>query len=257
MIPITVIHDNETLFQNYQKLKRNDIICGRVRLKPGQEYLLLDLLERGIRLIPPATAQLASRSKVFQTQLLSRFMLPGTITVHDQHSLLCVTTTTDIHLHNEVVLKRDKKNGGIGIHRFRCLEDLYNQVGGGGYPFPFVVQPFRPHCRDVRVVILGDDYVEAYERRTCHNFRHNLHCGGESIPYKLTDAQLELCRQVMQRGAFPYAHIDLLLDGEECWLTEINLRGGLRGAKLCGREYIEAINRVHRNMLDRLQEMQP
>lgn len=251
MTVTTVVHDNETLYKKYQQLKRNDIICGRIRLKPGQEFLLTDMVERGIRLIPSATAQLASRSKVFQTQLLGAFMLPGTITVHDQHDLFCATTTADARLHTEVILKRDRKNGGIGIHRFRSMEDLYNQVIGGGYPYPFTIQPFRPFCRDIRVVIL-DDYIEAYERKACHNFRHNLHCGGEAFPYPLTDGQRKFCHQVMERGNFPYAHIDLLLDREEFWLTEINLRGGLRGAKMNGQEYLAAVNNIHRDMLDHL-----
>jgi glutathione synthase/RimK-type ligase-like ATP-grasp enzyme len=248
LTPPTIIYDNATLRKTYHQLQPNDIICGRVRLKPGEEYLLTDLVERGVRFLPSATSQLASRSKVFQTQLCGLFMLPGTRTIHDQHSLLCATTAEEQLRHGEVILKRDRKNGGIGIHRFRSMEDLYNQVSGGGYLFPFVVQPFKENCQDIRVIILGD-YIEAYERQAPCNFRHNLHCGGAASPYQLTDKQLSFCRQVMKRAAFPYGHIDLLLDDNECWLSEINLRGGLRGAKIKGKEYEVTLAKVHQQLL--------
>ena len=89
-------------------------------------------------------------------------------------------------------------------------------------------------------MIILDDHLEAYERSNPYNFRNNLHCGGKSAPYSLPDQQIQFCRKVMQRGAFPYAHLDLMLtqDGDH-HLMEINLRGGLKGARISGKEYQE------------------
>ena len=37
----------------------------------------------------------------------------------------------------------------------------------------------------------------------------------------------------MQRGKFPFAHIDLmLLESGECYLAEIALNGGVKGARI-------------------------
>jgi len=253
--PPTIIRDNQTLFSRYQQLKKNDIICGRLCLKPGEEHLLIDLLERGVRLIPSATSQLASRSKTFQAGIFSDFMLPGTLPVYDTHTLLKASSIYQQLQYGKVILKCDRKNAGFGIHTFNDIEDLYNHVSIGSVPFPFVIQPYQSKSRDIRVIILGD-YLEAYERCNLYNFRKNLHCGGFSTPFNLADHMLDFCRKVMQRGDFPYAHLDLMLaeEGEQCSLLEINLRGGLKGARISGKEYQEKVAKIHESLLAELSD---
>ncbi len=244
-----VIRDNQTLFASYQALKKNDIICGRIRLKPGEEHLLTDLLARGIRCIPSATSQLASRSKTFQARIFSDFMVPGTVPIYDSHGLFSAFSHYQQQKYTKVVLKCDRKNGGRGIHLFNDMEDLYNHVTLGPTLFPFVVQPYQNKSRDIRVIILGE-HLEAYERSNPYNFRNNLHCGGTATPYSLPEQQEKFCRKAMQRGAFPYAHLDLMLtDDGGCHLLEINLRGGLKGAKISGKEYLEKVSVLHENLL--------
>ncbi len=69
----------------------------------------------------------------------------------------------------------------------------------------------------------------------------NLTAGGKSRPYKLNKVQLALCHDVMKRGRFPYAHIDILsVDDGHNYLSEIALNGGLKGA-IIGREKLDAI----------------
>jgi glutathione synthase/RimK-type ligase-like ATP-grasp enzyme len=248
----TIVSDNRTLFATYQQLKKDDIIVGRLRLKPGEEHLLTDLLARGIHMIPSATAQLASRSKVFQVRIFSNYLPQDTLAIYDAQTLLQVSSLYLERGHQRVVLKHDRKNGGLGVHIFTSIEDLYNQVSVAAYPFPFIIQPFQAECRDIRVIIIGD-YIEAYQRRNPFNFRQNLHCGGVATPYRLSDRQLAFCHEVMDRGAFPYAHLDLLLTPNDgICLMEINLRGGLRGAKMSGQEYQERIAAVHRKALEDL-----
>ncbi len=245
-----IITDNKTLFDTYHELQAGDIVVGRIRLRPGEESLLVDLVSRGIHLIPSATAQLCSRSKILQAGLLGRFMGPGTSPVHDLHDMLRLVGEYE----GRVICKLDRANGGTGILSFSSVEDVYNQAVLGTLAFPFVVQPFYADCRDIRVVVLGD-VVEAYERRNPRNFRHNLHFGGVSRPWELTGAQRELCRRIMQRADFPYAHLDFLVSpAGETWLTEINLRGGLKGADLSQKDYLTKVERIHEEMVLRLQE---
>lgn len=248
--PTTVIRDNKTLHNKYLQLKKNDIICGRVRLHPGEESLLISLVERGVRLSPSGTSQLASRSKVFQTQLFNDLMVDYTTVVFNRHDLLQAITSLNRRGVTKVVLKQDRKNGGLGIHLFDSIESLSNQVCFGAVPYPFVVQPLIRNGRDVRVIILGD-YVEAYERHNPYNFRNNLHCGADAEPFSLDESTLDFCRMAMERGCFPYAHIDLFFTDELKYrLLEINLRGGLRGAKLTGREYEEKTSVIHEQMVE-------
>ncbi len=229
MLP-RIIQTNDALFSCYHELQTGDIVTCRLRLKFGEEHILLDLLERGIQLIPSATSQLASRSKSYQARLLSTFMIPQTVVIYDIHGLLHTVSLYGEHKIGKVVLKHDRKNAGLGIHLFRDIEDVYTQAANDVLPYPFVLQPFMQNSRDLRVIVIGD-FVEAYERINPHNFRNNLHCGGESSPVELNSKQLELCRKTMKRGSYPYAHLDLMIteDGET-YLAEINLRGGMRGA---------------------------
>lgn len=247
---ITVIETNERLFLEYQALKKGDIICTRLRCKPGQENIYVDLLDRGIRLIPSGSSQLASRSKCLQARMFADFMLATTTVVFDKNDLLAATST--LQRSGKVILKMDRKNGGLGIFSFDNIEILYNQIQGGGFPFPFVIQPFINSIRDIRVIII-DEYIEAYERVNKQNFRKNLHCGGDARSYSLSQEQLLFCRSVMERGQFPYAHLDLMIAPDKrFYLTEINLKGGLKGAKISSEEYKNRIETIHRKKLAEL-----
>jgi len=149
---------------------------------------VLDLRERGVHLIPSGLSQLASRSKTLQAALFAPFMLPLTRAIHTQHDL--IEAISDYHENSitVVVTKLDRRNAGMGVHLWQSVEDVFSHASLGNIPFPFVLQPFEPDCRDIRIVFL-DDYIEAYERYSPHNFRNNLHHGGRS--YEKT-----LCRQM-------------------------------------------------------------
>ena len=48
------------------------------------------------------------------------------------------------------------------------------------------------------------------------------------------------CRSVMQRGKFPFAHLDLMiLENGECYLSEITLNGGIKGARISREDLIQ------------------
>lgn len=244
-----VITDNDTLFATYQDLDYGDVIVGRLRLKPSEETVLVDLAARGITLIPSGLSQLASRSKVLQARIFIEYMLPGTVAVHDLHDLFAVITLYQRNGFDRVVSKQDRRNAGMGILLWNTIEEVYSQAACGNIPFPFVLQPFTPGSRDIRVIIL-DDYIEAYERHNPSNFRHNLHGGGTSHPFEITDDQQDFCRRVMARGRFPYCHLDImLLPSGKLYLGEINLRGGLKGARIKAAEYAAKLETIHQQIL--------
>lgn len=244
-----IITENKTFFKQYENLVRGDVVVGRLRIRPGEEHMLLDLSARGIVLIPSATSQICSRSKVFQARLLARFMIPGTEPVYDMHDMMHVVTLYGKMGVDAVVCKLDRANAGTGILRFSSIEDVYSQAALGVFEFPFVVQPYKAGCRDIRVVMLGE-LVEAYQRSNPHNFRHNLHCGGSGSPWQLSKKQLELCCLVMERADFSYGHVDLLISEKgECRLMEINLRGGLRGAQINQQDYKRQVEKIHSQQL--------
>ena len=111
-----VIGSNSSLFSQYHDLESGDIITGRVRLKPTEESLLLDLVERGVHFIPSALSQLISRSKSMQSYIFPAFMIPLTKAIHDQHRLLETVSLYNRNSIKNVVTKHDRKNAGMGIH---------------------------------------------------------------------------------------------------------------------------------------------
>ncbi|MDT8335331.1 MAG: hypothetical protein RQ753_06515 [Desulfurivibrionaceae bacterium] len=246
--PPRLIPANDVLQAEFNDLEPGDVFIGRLRLKASEENLVTDLLERGIKLFPAALAQLSCRSKVFQAKIFSQYMAPATETIHDLHELMTAVNQYQRRGLQQVVTKKDRAHAGMGINLWPSAEDVFNQASGGGLPFPFVIQPFHPDSLDIRVIII-DDYLEAYRRNNPDNFRNNLHYGGTREPAVLTGEQVDLCRKVMARGRYPYAHLDLMVSQGATYLAEINLRGGIRGAEITPAEYRRRIDAVHQRYL--------
>jgi len=245
-----VIRDDATLRSQYDSLLPGDIVVGRLRLRASEEHLLLDLVERGVDLIPASLAQLASRSKTMQAAIFAPYMLPLTRAVHALHDLIEAVSDYQKNGIGSVVTKLDRRNAGMGVHLWRSAEEVFTHASLGNIPFPFVLQPFVSECKDIRVVVLGD-YLEAYWRHNPNNFRNNLHHGGQSRPCQLSGAQVEFCQKVMERGCFPYGHLDILVTPDEkFYLGEVNLRGGIRGAQITPEEYQERVDAIHQKLLD-------
>ena len=247
-----IITDTHSLLTHYQDLKEGDIVLGRVRLRPKEEHVLLDLSRRGIIGIPSFISQLCSRSKTIQARLCGWAMIPLTTVIYTIHDLLETVNLFTGEGVADVVVKLDGRNAGLGIFRYGSIEDVYTQSALGHLPYPFVIQPFIHNCRDLRVIVL-DDYWEAYERSNPDNFRNNLHCGGTARPVELTEEQRQLCSRVMSLIDFCYAHLDLMVTEEgRSYLGEINLRGGLRGATITPEEYRQKVRTIEKNCCDKV-----
>ncbi len=241
-----IFSNNSLFFDHFHTLQKGDTFIGRVRLRPGEEFILLDLEARGVNLFPSGLSQQVSRSKVMQARLLGDFMLPHTKTIFTQHDLLAAVNSYGRHHIENVITKDDRRNAGMGILRWQSVEDVFNQAILGTLPYPFVLQPYADKGRDIRIVALGD-YWESYWRTNPDNFRNNLHCGAASEPCQLTTEQRKICHDIMGRIKFPYAHIDLMLTpGGKNYLAEINLRGGIRGAKISPQKYKQHIDIIHK-----------
>ncbi len=226
-----VVKSLKGFWSYYHKLKAEDLILMRVPLKDQDTGLFLDLTQRGVIAYPSFLSQLLSQSKCLQAEILKEFMPPFTKVIRAKVDLLRYMEELDSF--KGIVVKKNRANCGLGIHLFRDLEEVFNFAGTPVLDFPFVIQPFFQEWFDLRVIILGDFYWEAYHRENSQNFRQNLFFGGKSFPYQLSSEELDFCRRIMKRGGFPQAHLDLAyIDGKGPYLSEINLKGGLKGAKI-------------------------
>ncbi len=247
-----VFRDNRSFRDHFHQLTRGDVVLGLLNIKPTEEVLFLDLVERGVTLFPPALAQELSRSKCLQAMVYQHWMVPLTFVARDRHDMIRNIERYAREGVKEVITKQNRHNCGLGIHIWTSIEQAYNQACFGSLAYPFVVQPFVETSLDVRVIVLGY-YVEAYWRNNPHCFRNNLYFGGQCDRYELSDEQWQLCQEVMARGKFPYAHIDLMVTSAgETYLSEINLRGGLKGAAISTAEYKKRIKDLDSAFLDSL-----
>jgi ribosomal protein S6--L-glutamate ligase len=177
-------------------------------------------------------SQILNSSKVAQAFVLRDWMLPLTVVIPRRRDLIEAVNTFNKHNIGPVVTKQNRMHCGHGIRRWDTIETLYSFMAFSESSYPFVLQPFRKKFTDIRVIIVGD-YVEAYTRYNPHNFRVNISLGGTGSPIEMDEKMVAFCRSAMQRGKFAFAHLDLmLLENSECYLSEIALNGGVKGARI-------------------------
>jgi len=227
-----IFRSNRELKARYDQLQRGDVFIGSLSSKHLKQTMLVDLLERGVVCLPSALSQILNSSKVAQTFILNRWMLPHTAVINRRKDLIDAISSYGKQNIGPVITKQDHMHCGHGVRRWENIENLYNHLAFSESSYPFVLQPYVEKFTDVRVIVVGE-FLESYIRQNPYNFRCNLSVGGKSHCFDLGTAGVHLCRQAMTRGKFPYAHIDLLaMDSGEYYLSEIALNGGTRGAKI-------------------------
>jgi ribosomal protein S6--L-glutamate ligase len=233
-----IVRTNRELKTNYNELAAGDVFIGNLSLKYLKQPMLIDMLERGIRCLPSPLAQILNNSKVAQAFVLHDWMLPHTLAISRRTDLIeAINVFAKIGI-GPVVTKQDGLHCGHGVRRWETIETLYSFMALSESSYPFVLQPFQEEFTDIRVIIVGD-YVESYSRSNLYNFRVNLSSGGSGSPYELNEKKEAFCRSAMQRGKFPFAHLDLMVsENGECYLSEITLNGGIKGARI-GRQELE------------------
>ena len=231
-----IIRSNRELKSQYDQLQSGDVFVGSLSSKHLKQTMLVDLLERGVICLPSALSQILNSSKIAQTFTLNRWMLPHTAVINRRKELMDAISSYGKQNIGPVITKQDHMHCGHGVRRWETLEILYNYLAFSESSYPFVLQPYVENFTDLRVIIIGN-YVESYVRQNPYNFRSNIAAGGSSRPYALGTDGKHICHEIMTRGKFPYAHIDLLvMDRGEYYLSEIALNGGTRGAKITRQE---------------------
>ena len=227
-----IVKSSRELRALYHELSAGDAFIGNLSLKHLKQTMLIDMLERGIDCLPSPLSQVLNSSKVAQAFVLKNWMLPLTLVIPRRRDLIEAVNTFNKHHIGPVVTKQNRMHCGHGIRRWESIETLYSFMAFSKSAYPFVLQPLQEKFTDIRVIIVAD-YVEAYSRYNPHNFRVNISSGGTGSACNLDAKKETFCRSAMQRGKFPFAHIDLMLtESGECYLSEIALNGGVKGARI-------------------------
>ena len=244
-----IVRGSRRLIEQYHDLTDGDVFIGTLSSKYRKSNLLIDLLERGIVCLPSALSQTLSTSKTTQAIVFQKYMLPHTLVIQRRHDLVQAINTYNRNDVGPVVTKDNHLHCGHGVRRWDHIEMLYSIVTRNKEAYPFVLQPLmEDFFVDIRVIWVAD-FLEAYSRQNPYNFRNNISAGGSSRPYELDTEQLDLCREVVKRGRFPFAHIDLMvLEDGKSYVSEIALDGGIKGARISREE----LNRLKTGRLDDL-----
>ena len=243
-----IIRSAGDLKKQYQDLRSGDTFLGILTYRHIKTSILIDLLERGISCVPSPLSQVLNHSKATQAVILKEWMLPHTQVITRRADFIdTMNTYTRLGI-APVVSKEDHRHCGHGIRKWDTIEILYNFLAFSDASYPFVIQPFLENFTDVRVIIAGD-YTEAYVRHNPNNFRMNIAMGGMNYPHEMSADLLGFCRRIMERGKFPYAHLDIhITDEGTFYLSEIALNGGTKGAKIRQGE----LNQKKNELLERL-----
>jgi len=231
-----IIRSSRELKALFHDLGPGDIFIGMLVYKHLKQSVLIDLLERGITCLPSPLSQNLNRSKVAQALIFKDWMAPHTTVITRRMDLIDTINQYNKHGITAVVTKENHLHCGHGIRRWQNIETLYSFMALSESSYPFVLQPFLNDLTDVRVIIAGE-YTEAYVRYNPDNFRMNISSGGKSYPYDLNKEQVDFCLMAMERGKFPYAHLDLhIMENGKNYLSEIALNGGIKGARISRKE---------------------
>ncbi len=245
------LHTAKELQSCYQELNPGDVLVGEVAAAHQNAAVLIDLLQRGVVCIPSPLAQVLSRSKVAQVDVLGQYMHPLTLAIKRRTDLMAAINAYAAAGIGPVVTKEEHMHCGHGVRRWDHIETLYSFIGLEKKSYPFVLQPLVENFIDVRVLLVGD-YIEAYTRSNPNSFMGNLCAGGESLPFELTPDQVHFCRHIVERAQFPYAHLDLqIMPDGQLHIFEIALNGGIQGSRM-ERSKLDSLKSAR---LDQLVEM--
>jgi ribosomal protein S6--L-glutamate ligase len=243
-----IIRSSQELKERYQDLCSGDIFLGILTYKHIKQSILIDLMERGVSCFPSPLSQILNQSKTTQAVVLNKWMLPHTCVITRRTDLVETVNTYNRLDIAPVVTKEDHMHCGHGVRKWDTIETLYSFLALSETSYPFVIQPFLDNFTDVRVIIAGD-YMEAYVRHNPDNFRMNISMGGKNYAHPMNTDLLNFCRKAMERGKFPYAHLDIqITDDGTYYLSEIALNGGIKGAKILRKE----LDQKKQDMLERL-----
>lgn len=238
----------------YHELCPGDVFIGRIMTRHIKRSMLIDLLERGIHCLPSPLSQDLASSKVAQALALKELMLPHTYAITRRLEMIDAVNQFNAHGIGAVISKEDHLHCGHGVRRWDSIETLYSFMALSESSYPFVVQPYLENFTDIRVIIVGE-YVEAYQRYNPNNFRMNISSGGKMYPHTLDEDIERFCRKAMERGKFPFAHIDIqITENGNYYLSEISLNGGIKGAKINRKELDQKKADLLKQMAERIQE---
>ena len=131
-----------------------------------------------------------------------------------------------------IVLKLLTGTQGIGVMRVRDVKEAGPIIDTLSELDQMIcLQKYMPNPgEDIRVFVVGDQVIAAMKRRAAaHEWRSNIHIGGQGVEYRLTPEERENSIKAAQAVGVEVAGVDLISVEDKPYVIEVNASPGFRG----------------------------
>ena len=131
-----------------------------------------------------------------------------------------------------IVLKLLTGTQGIGVMRVRDVKEAGPIIDTLSELDQMIcLQKYMPNPgEDIRVFIVGGEVVAAMKRRAAaHEWRSNIHIGGQGTEHKLTPDERESSIRAAEAVGVEVAGVDLISVDDKPYVIEVNASPGFRG----------------------------
>lgn len=136
------------------------------------------------------------------------------------------------YLSPPLVMKLLSGTQGIGVMRVRDAKEAGPIIDTLSELDQMIcLQKFLPNPgEDIRVFVVDKEIVGAMKRKAApHEWRSNIHIGGQGIPHKPSKAEAETAVRAAEAVGVEIAGVDLISVDAEPYVIEVNASPGFRG----------------------------
>lgn len=136
---------------------------------------------------------------------------------------------------------------GAGVTLIKSFEELKQYENENKLYAHFYQRFIGKGGEDIRVIVIGGEYVCAMKRKNENDFRSNIELGGKGERYEADEKLIALCEKVAVLLGLDYCGIDVLTDENgERYICEVNSNAFFAEAeRVCGvniaKKYAELI----------------
>ncbi len=136
---------------------------------------------------------------------------------------------------------------GAGVTLIKSFEELKLYENENKLYAHFYQRFIGKGGEDIRVIVIGGEYVCAMKRKNANDFRSNIELGGKGERYEADEKLIALCEKVAVLLGLDYCGIDVLTDeNSERYICEVNSNAFFAEAeRVCGvniaKKYAELI----------------
>ncbi len=232
-------HENPGFLLNGKEASRPDFVLSR--MGAGTTYFALAVMRQlesfGIYVINRADHVSLVRDKLHTLQVLAQHSLPVAKSMLAKNPI--DVNLVEEHLGFPVIVKTLSGSQGRGV--FLCetrgkFEDLIAMITTSQGNPNFVIQEFVHTSigRDLRVIVIGGHVAGCMTRIAASgSFKANYSRGGRVEAYPVTPQIAKLAVEAAEVLGLEIAGVDLLFDGANFKICEVNSSPGFKGMEEC------------------------